>query len=220
MLWLRWRRWLSLRKVSDQRLRALLSAALPRRRTPLVEVNFLVVDLETTSLEASDGEIASIGWVPVRRGKVLLAEAEHYYVAIHKGVGQSATFHQISDTELAGADKLTEMMAHFFEVAKGHVLVFHYAQLDWSFLNTATRNLYQVPLDVPYIDTMEIEKRHLLRHQETIAAGELRLFACRQRYGLPDYPAHNALTDAIATGELLLAQMAYRGQDVVLGDWL
>lgn len=220
MLWLRCKRWLSSRKVNDQRLQALLSAGLPGRGTPLVEVSFLVVDLETTALEAGEGEIASIGWVPVRCGKVLLSEAEHHYVAIKKGVGQSAVFHQISDTELVGADKLAQMMARFFEVARGHVLVFHYAQLDWSFLNSATQSLYQVRLEAPYIDTMEIEKRYLLRQQEGIAAGELRLFACRQRYGLPDYPAHNALTDAIATGELLLAQIAYRGRDAVLGDWV
>ncbi|MGL6010674.1 MAG: 3'-5' exonuclease, partial [Shewanella oncorhynchi] len=39
----------------------------------------------------------------------------------------------------------------------------------------------------------------------------LRLGACRERYGLPIYTAHSALTDALACGELLLAQMAAMG---------
>ena len=36
-----------------------------------------------------------------------------------------------------------------------------------------------------------------------------RLDDCRERYGLPRYGAHNALTDAIATAELWLAQMSH-----------
>ena len=39
-------------------------------------------------------------------------------------------------------------------------------------------------------------------------AGQLRLWNARTRYGLPVYKAHNALTDAVATAELYLAQVA------------
>lgn len=38
-----------------------------------------------------------------------------------------------------------------------------------------------------------------------LVRGDLTLAGCRVRYGLPDYPAHNALVDALATAELLLA---------------
>ena len=36
--------------------------------------------------------------------------------------------------------------------------------------------------------------------------------ACRRRYQLPDYHGHNALWDALATAELLLAQLAHRSR--------
>lgn len=49
-----------------------------------------------------------------------------------------------------------------------------------------------------------------------------RLGAARRTFGLPRYSAHHALTDAIAAGELLLAQVAELerrlGRKVVLGD--
>ncbi|NLW04889.1 MAG: 3'-5' exonuclease, partial [Pseudomonadaceae bacterium] len=35
------------------------------------------------------------------------------------------------------------------------------------------------------------------------------LAACRERYGLPNYHPHDALTDALATAELLQAQIAH-----------
>ncbi|MCP1328190.1 3'-5' exonuclease, partial [Halomonas sp. 707D4] len=37
----------------------------------------------------------------------------------------------------------------------------------------------------------------------------IRLDASRQRYGLPSYQGHHALTDALATAELFQAQVAY-----------
>jgi len=59
------------------------------------------------------------------------------------------------------------------------------------------------------------------QHAE-ISPGLLRLNEARQHFGLPRYPAHRALTDAVATGELLLAQVAeleHRlGREAVLSD--
>ena len=43
-----------------------------------------------------------------------------------------------------------------------------------------------------------------------IKSGDLRLQACRDRYNLPPYPAHNALIDALATAELLVAHASHR----------
>ena len=62
----------------------------------------------------------------------------------------------------------------------------------------------------------------MLRQDAVIMPGSLRLHSCRQRYGLPHYPAHDALTDAVATAELLLAWAAHAGgrQEVRLGDCL
>jgi len=43
--------------------------------------------------------------------------------------------------------------------------------------------------------------------------GSLRLTDCRSRYSLPAYHNHNALTDALATAELLIAQLQYHYRD-------
>ena len=79
---------------------------------------------------------------------------------------------------------------------------------DLAFQDRATRSLYGAPLLLPVADTMAIEHRQLKRRDTAIRAGDLRLQACRARHNLPAYPAHNALSDALATAELLLAQLA------------
>ncbi|MCV5689194.1 3'-5' exonuclease, partial [Escherichia coli] len=50
----------------------------------------------------------------------------------------------------------------------------------------------------------------------------VRLAQSRRRYGLPDYTPHHALTDAIATAELLQAQIAhhYSEEQPIREFWL
>lgn len=62
---------------------------------------------------------------------------------------------------------------------------------------------------------MEIERRALRARQGLLGRlfntklGSLRLSDTRERYSLPLYQNHNALTDALATAELLQAQLSY-----------
>ena len=92
----------------------------------------------------------------------------------------------------------------------GKVMVAHYARIETGFLYAACRQLYGMAPVMPVVDTLLIEhERHVRSHLAT-QRGALRLAAARERYGLPRYPAHDALTDAIAAGELFLAQIAHR----------
>ena len=182
------------------------------------DVEFLVADLETSSLSANEGEVLSIGWVVIKHGKIQLGSAEHHLLKAKKTVGQSATIHHLRDCELEQGEELIDVAERFLQVSAGRVLVFHHALLDMNFLNKASRELFNSPLLLPVVDTLEIEKEKLLRQQDHIKKGELRLAECRSRYNLPAYPAHNALMDALSSAELLLAQIDYRGKGCRLAD--
>lgn len=175
---------------------------------------FLVVDTETSALSVDDGELLSIGWVIIRDGKIQLDSAEHLLLAPEGSVGQSASIHLLRDCELENGLNHDEMMRRFLDIAAGRVLVFHHAHLDIGFLDLLCKKLYGARLLLPIADTMELEKRKLQRQDKTLQNGELRLATCRERYGLPDYPAHNALMDALATAELFLAQAVNKGAKV------
>lgn len=161
-----------------------------------------------SSLDVREGELLSLGWVVIEEGSVPLASAEHHLLRPDRSVGQSATIHNLRDCEFDQALQPEEVAARFLDAAAGRILVFHNASLDMAYLDQASRQLYGAPLLLPYVDTMQLEHRALVRRDIAIQSGDLRLQACRNRYNLPDYPAHNALVDALATAELLLAQLA------------
>ena len=207
---LRLRRLHRLRRANGTPLQRCWQQPLPSTSSDWRRVSFLVCDAEMSSLEPQTGELLSLGWVAVEEGGIQLGSARHHLIRADDTVGQSATVHQLRDCELASAQRIDEVMAAFLQAAAGRVLVFHNAFLDTAFLNKATRALYGVPLLLPTVDTLALEERLLRRREQAIQAGDLRLQGCRDRYRLPPYPAHNALIDALATAELLLAHARHR----------
>ena len=174
------------------------------------DVSFLVCDGEMSSLDANRGELLSLGWIFIERGAIALESARHYLVKAEQSVGQSATIHQLRDCELEEGRSAAQLLELFLLAAAGRVLVFHNAALDTAFLDRLTRREYGAPLLMPTIDTMLMEETILRRSDRVIKTGDLRLYACRERYNLPSYRGHNALVDALATAELLLAQAEHR----------
>jgi DNA polymerase-3 subunit epsilon len=101
------------------------------------------------------------------------------------------------------------VVGKLLQALAGKIMVAHNANIELSFLTQACRKLYGISPRFPAIDTMSIARQWMERRNKEIEQGELRLFNLRKRYGLPMYQAHNALTDAIATAELLQAQIAH-----------
>jgi len=81
-------------------------------------------------------------------------------------------------------------------------------RVEREFLDRACRRLYGAGFLVPAADTEALIRRWLEQRNQPFSGPELRLHALRERYGLPRYKAHNALTDALATAELFLAFVA------------
>ena len=63
---------------------------------------------------------------------------------------------------------------------------------------------------MPLVGTLLQEEALLRRHGRIIEPGALRLQDCRSRYNLLHFHGHNALLDALATAELLIAMAAHR----------
>lgn len=219
-MWLALQRLRWARQVAATPLQACWRKPLPGRGRDWRSLSFLACDAEMSSLDPRRGELLSLGWVTVTGGAVQLATARHRLVASKHGVGQSATIHQIHDRELADAPTPAAAMAALLQAAAGKVLVLHHAPLDLAYLNRLSRQLYGAPLLLPVVDTLALERARRERVGSPPAPGALTLQACRAHYGLPDHGAHNALLDAIATAELLLAQIARRsaGGRLTLGE--
>jgi DNA polymerase-3 subunit epsilon len=219
---LRLRRLLYKRRVAGTALQDCWQKPLPSTGTDWNQVSLLVVDAEMSSLDVNEGELLSVGWVCVEDGSIALASAEHYLIKPENSVGQSATIHNLRDCELEDARSGDEVLVHFLRAAAGKILVFHNAALDMAFLNRVSRLQFNAPILMPVVDTLLQEQQLMQRRELPIKSGDLRLQACRERYNLPQFPAHNALLDALATAELLIALCKHRslGQEFALGPLL
>lgn len=210
------------RRVAGTVLQKCWQTPLPSTGTDWREVSFLVVDAEMSSLDVNTGELLSVGWVIIENGSIALDTAEHHLIRAENSVGQSATIHSLRDFDLIDANTRDDVLSHFLELAAGKVLVFHNAALDMAFLNKISRRYFNAPILMPCVDTLLQEESVLRRRDHPIKPGDLRLQACRDRYGLPHFHGHNALLDALATAELLLAMCKHRsgGQSFTLGQLL
>jgi len=206
-----WRRRLRLRRTTPGPLHDYLAAPFPGPAIDYRDVEYLAVDLETTGLDPRDDLILSIGHVVVRGALIDLASASHRTVRIGHSIPEaSAVIHQITDDQAARGEDLDAVLAGLLTALRGRVMIAHHARIERSFLSAACRRLYGRNLLVPVADTQALARRNLERRNIPFKGSDLRLHALGERYNLPRYEAHNALSDALAAAELFLAQAAYR----------
>lgn len=168
--------------------------------TPLISV-----DLEMTGLDARQNQIIAIGWSQLDHGRICLASNRHLLINAEQSVGHSAAIHELMDKDVAGGVSLEVGLGALFEAAKGRVWVFHHAGLDVAFLQQACIDWAGVAAPFMVLDTMQLELTLRKRKNLPVHHGDLQLAKLRENYNLPGYTAHNALIDACATAELLLA---------------
>lgn len=188
------------------------------KSTSWKSIDYLVVDTETTGLNANEHSLISIGWIVISGGKVKLNSAKHIYIKSQDNVGDSATIHHIRDCQLEDGVCVQQAIEELLEISNHKALVFHHAPMDLSFLNKYIEPVHGAPLLTPTLDTLKIERIRNRNNPNAQSKGFYKLANCRERYGLSPHQGHNALTDAIATAELLLAQIAYKGKKVKFGE--
>ncbi len=200
----------------------LLDSELPSRRTAFEDLELVCLDIETTGLDAETADILSVGWVVIRRNRADLSTAAHYLVRPPGAVGDSATVHGITDSQAEAGGDIRNVMEQVASALSGRCLVVHHAPLDKSLLDRESHRCFGAPLPVRVIDTLAMERRRRQRAHHLDAGESLRLPDLRQAYGLPWYGGHDALADALATAELLLAMVARHGgaRRTRLGDLL
>lgn len=194
-------------------MRAYLSSPLPSLTRDLRRMSLICLDLETTGLDPSSDRIVSTGYVRVDGTSIQCDTADHILVQIDGSVDQSATIHQITDTDLRHGVPEREMLDTLLQVLAGRVLLVHHAPMDVGFLNAACKRHYGTPFIARTVDTVPMARQLRERGGNRTKDGELRLDALRAFYGLPRYPAHDALSDALATAELYLALLTHWAGD-------
>ncbi len=198
-----------LARLGDNPLREYYQRPFPSSRSDSRALEFVALDLETTGLDPQQDVILSIGFVNVLGMQIDLASAQHHLLCPNREIPeQSAVIHCITDDQAAGGKRIEDVLPQLLQQLAGRVMIAHFATVELTFLDRACRQLYGAGFSIPVVDTQRIAKRSLERQGQVIRGSDLRLAECRRRHGLPHYRMHNALSDALACGELFLVQQA------------
>ncbi|MCM2332451.1 MAG: 3'-5' exonuclease [Anaeromyxobacteraceae bacterium] len=176
-------------------------------------VTYWALDIETGGLDAKRDPIIAVGMLPVRAGIIKLGEAYQTLVRPEDGREirpESVRAHQLLKGEVSAAPPLGAVLAEVERrIVEGALLV-HDQAIDVQFLKRAFDRLGRRWPRPPVVDTVELilkldRKTRFVRPADAPPdVPSTNLTETRRRLGLPDYQAHDALTDAIATAELFL----------------
>lgn len=215
-------------QARDPRLVQFYQAGAVTADTPLQQAPLVALDVETTGLDCQRDSIVSLGLVPFNLKRIRCGEAKYWVVKpVCELSSESVTFHHITHSDIRHAPRLASVLDELLAAMAGKVMVVHYRSIERGFLNQAVLQQLGESLHFPVIDTMQLEARlHRGRQQPGWLARllgkpaeSIRLADSRLRYNLPLYQAHHALTDALATAELLQAQVAtHYSTEVTLGE--
>jgi len=198
-----------LKKVQNGPLHDFLSVPFPSLDTPIDRLPILAVDFETTGLDANIDKLLSVGFVLLEQEQIKLNSSYHQIINTKAQLEESnVIIHQITDEQKDQGQPLHKVVEQLLKALAGKVMLVHFARIERQFLQQACLELYGLAPDFPMIDTLVIAKRQLDKRDVAYDPSELRLSSLRNKYQLPDHHGHDALNDAVATAELLLAQMA------------
>ena len=174
-------------------------------------LQFTAIDFELTSLERKVTQITSVGYVTGSNGAVDLSSSEYNLVKTTADLGQSPVIHGLIEETLNTGVPLRDALNALLPKLNKSVLVFHNASLDLAALHNAFVSLGLAKTEVMYIDTLKLAVYQLSKQHQVLPSNCATLSECCERLGLPRFPEHNALDDAMATMSLFFAQLSQLG---------
>ena len=172
----------------------------PPSHTALAALPVVALDLETTGLDVANDRIVQIGAVPMR-GPVLLHEPR---IDTHVDPGVrisavSARIHGITDSEVAGAPKLAELIDSLAEMLAGRVVVGQNIRFDLAVLRHEAARA-----GVPWHDPPALDVAHLAGALDR-GLVDLGLESLATRFGVTIEARHDAVGDSLAAAEIFAA---------------
>lgn len=158
--------------------------------------NYIVFDLETTGLKASEEKIIEIGAIKVENGEIIGTFEE--LVNPEKDINPNITgITHITNDMVEGKRTISEVLPDFLSFIGDYTLIGHNVKFDLSFLWQNIRELGLERMTNDYLDTMKISKI-LLPNLPGYSLSNLTKY-----YGIDENGHHRALRDVEMTREVL-----------------
>jgi DNA polymerase-3 subunit epsilon len=170
---------------------------------PWREIDYVVVDLETTGLNLRRDTIVSYGATVIHQGRMVAARNTYGLVRPECPMSaESITIHALRPTDLATAPPLSRAVDVLHDLINGRVLIAHAAWFETAFLTRAFEECGR-RMQSRIIDTAAMARAASL--QTASCRGEPDLESMATELHLPVDCPHYALGDAITTAQVFLA---------------
>jgi DNA polymerase-3 subunit epsilon len=177
------------------------------------QLNFVVLDTETTGLDPAVDFILSFGAVKISNLTIQISTAVEWYPISPKNGKETAQIHEIVATKTPIL--ISEFVPNLFAYLGDSILVGHHLGFDLEMLLKASRVYGLEEFPNPCVDTMNLAIRlehgpHADRTQ--IKREDYTLDALCARYGIIPEDRHTAAGDAFLTAQILLKLLALAKQ--------
>lgn len=169
--------------------------------TPLTDLEYAIVDVETTGWSPQEAAITEIGAVRMYRGDIVA----EFTSLVNPGMpvpDDIVELTGISDEMLALAPPVCAVLPGLLAFADGCVLIAHNARFDMGFLRAASTAAGVEWPGFPVVDTVRLARQLVATPDEV---PDCKLGTLARFFGTRAQSAHRALEDARATALVLVA---------------
>lgn len=180
---------------------------------PLGKIPFVVIDTELTGLDMKRDSVISVGAVKMAGTRIELGRCFYRLVSPRADFKrESIVVHGITPDDVITKPALDVVAEELLAFCGDRILVGHFLSLDLGFLGREAPAVKAADLRRRAVDTCRIhswveQQRHRHAAGYTISEGALNLVALALSHGIRVDGAHNALTDAYITAQLLQRQL-------------
>ena len=187
----------------------------PTSSTPVAEsavddASFAVVDFETTGVNPREDRIVQLAAVVVNgRGEIVesfdtVVKPENPDTYRHG----AEHIHGISEEAVSNGMPLREALLKLWSISEGHHFTAHNATFDIGFLHAESERVGLDRRVDHYVDTLALSRR-----TDSAKSRRHTLEALCEHYGIERSRAHEAMSDATATAQLLVKLIREMGVD-------
>ncbi|MEB2774013.1 3'-5' exonuclease [Algoriphagus sp. D3-2-R+10] len=171
----------------------------------LNQLNFVVLDTETTGLDTKKDSIVSFGAVKISNERILVSSAVEWYPEADQSLKQSPLIHGL--VERQNQLPKTLFIKQVLEYISNAILVGHHLGFDLAMLQQTTKDYGLTQFNNPIIDTMNFAIRLDHGPQTNLSHMQVKnysLDALCERFKIPLDDRHTAAGDAHLTAILFL----------------
>ena len=170
------------------------------RTVPLIAIDAIVVDLETTGLDTKTARIVEIGTVPLVKGKIDEANAVSMLVNPGEPIPPQATaIHKIGDADVENAPAVADGLKGLLARIGDRLVIGHSIGFDLAIIRAECQRAGLAYRKPPTLDT------RLLGELANQALPDFSMDVIGEWLGVPMQDRHSALGDALTTARLFLA---------------